>query len=71
MIYDMAYKGINLFIFSDKAKKALNIIRNIISNQTNFEIKLMKSFEIYRDEVLQFFSSFKYYPYSDEIGYIF
>ena len=72
MLYDVAYRGINLFIFSDKAKKALNIIRNIISNQTNFIIKLKKRFEIYRDSQLQFLSDLKYYySFLSKIDYIF
>jgi len=66
-LYSTDYRVINFFIFSDKAKKSLNIIKNIISNRTNFEIKLNKRFEIYRDSELQSLSNFKYSLYSTKI----
>ena len=43
---------LNLFIFSDKAQKPLNLIKEIIYNKTLFELELKKRFEIYRDIVL-------------------
>ena len=38
--YNEAFRGLTLFIFSDKVKKALEIINNIISNETNFKSEL-------------------------------
>ena len=42
---------LDLFIFSDKVQKILNVIKQIIYDKTTFISELEKRFEIYRDEV--------------------
>ena len=53
LTYTEAYNCLNLFIFSDLVHKSLNIIKNIIFNQTNFISELENKFEIYIDALLR------------------
>ena len=53
MNFNEVFSYIDLFIFSDKAKKAMEVIKNIIYNQTEFISELRSKFEIYRDMVLE------------------
>ena len=55
MNFNEVFSYIELFIFSDKAKKALDVIKNIVYNQTEFISELKSKFEIYRDMVLEDF----------------
>ena len=69
--FNEIFFSIDLFIFSDKVKDILNIINNIIYNQTNFKSELEKRFEIYRDMVLDDFLEPCFYYVSLEIEYTF
>ena len=52
LTYNENFFEFYLTIFSDKAEKAMNIINNILHNQTKFNSELIKKFEIYRDLAL-------------------
>ena len=62
---------IDLFLFSDIAKKVFNIVKDIIYNETDFIQKLENRFEIYRDYVLEDFLDSNYYSDNMRLKYSF
>ena len=49
----MEFYSLELLIYSDKVQQTLEIVRDLISNQADFNKEMEKRFEIYRDSVLQ------------------
>ena len=47
------FYSLELLIYSDKVQQTLEIVRDLISNQADFNKEMEKRFEIYRDSVLQ------------------
>ena len=69
--YNENFIFIDLFLFSDIAKKVFNIVKNIIYNETDFIKKLENRFEIYRDFVLEELLNSNYYTDNMKLKYTF
>jgi len=65
------FRGLEIFIFSDKVKTSLDIINNIISNETNFISELGKRFEMYKQSVLRELLYIQHNSISEKIMYAF
>ena len=69
--YNENFIFIDLFLFSDIAKKVFNIVKDIIYNETDFIKKLENRFEIYRDFVLEELLNSNYYTDNMKLKYTF